>query len=893
MSLLAYFRSLGARFFRRAKIDNELETELSAHIQLHADRLARSGLNRAEAERRARIEFGSTERFKEECREQLGGNFLEALIQDVRFSLRTLRKSPAFLAVAVVTLALGIGAAVAAFSVVNSVLLRPFGFSNSEKLLWIYSQRPDNPRANFSLPEYCDYRDQSASFDGLAAIASFNPSLSDSGEPERVQGVRMSANAFTILGLRPAIGRTLIADDDKNGAEPVVLLSYGLWSRRYARNPDVVGRSVNVNGESRQIIGVLPSSFALPNLDTDIVVPLQPESDPRRNARNSVNFLRMVGRLKPHVTPQQAHAELDSIRQNLHRRYPDTDAGKVGLTIVPLTEEIVTNIRSVLLTIFCAAGAVLLVGCTNLAGISLSRAGARQRELAVRTALGATRSRLVRLLLVESAILAVVGGSLGLILEMLGQGALLRLVPTDLPRIDSFVVDWRVFVFASGVTLLATCVCGLAPAWLLSRSDLRDALVSSGRGSSGGGVQSRLRTWLVAGQIALALVLLANAGLLFRSFARLSSEQPGFDSSNVLTVRFSLPQVTYTDRAAIVQFYEKLQPRLVTIPGIQGAGLVSILPLAPKSIAFIHFTRPDQPSSKPENTPSTNYRMITPDYFRAMGIPLLAGRYFTEEDNGDRAPIAIVSSALAKNHFSDRSPIGQRVMIDDNDAEPRPVEIVGIVGPVKQANLETPARPDLYVPLRQVHKDGVPWLRNSIYCVAKTNPEVSGVAYNVSQLRAAIRNVDPSVAVGIVRPMTEVLDAALASRRFSLLLIGSFAGAALFLAAAGLYAVISYGIQQRTREIGVRLALGATRGHILGMIFKEGAVLLGAGVAAGLAAALLLASFVASQMYGISEHDPFSFAIVSLLLGIISLLACWIASRRALNVDPVIALRCE
>ena len=672
-----------------------------------------------------------------------------------------------------------------------------------------------------------------------------------------------------------------------------MLLSYGVWARRYAKNPDVIGRAVNVNGESRQIIGVLPSSFALPNLDTDIVVPLQPESDPRRNARNSVNFLRMVGRLKPNVTPQQAHAELDSIRQNLQRQYPDTNPGKIGLTIVPLTEEIVTNVRSVLLTIFCAAAAVLLIGCTNLAGISLSRAGARQRELAVRTALGATRRRLVRLLMAESFVVALIGGSLGLIVEMLGRGALLRLVPTDLPRIESFAIDWKVFAFAALVTLLATIICGLAPAWLLSRSDLRDALVSGGRGSAGGGLQSRLRTWLVSGQLALALVLLANAGLLFRSFARLTSEQPGFDYTNVLTVRFSLPQVTYADRAAIVQFYEKLQPRLSALPGIQNVGLVSILPLAPKSIAFVHFTRSDQPPAKREDTPSTNYRVVTPDYFRVMGIPLLAGRYFTDEDNGDRPPVAIVSSVLAKNHFADRSPLGQRVMVDDNDAEPRQIEIVGIVGQVKQTNLETPARPDMYLPLRQVHKDGVVWLRNSNYCVAKMNGEVSGAAYSASQLRAAFRDVDPNIAVGNVRPMTEVLAAALASRRFSLLLVGSFAGAALFLAAAGLYAVISYGIQQRTREIGVRLALGATRGRILGMIFKEGALLLGAGVAAGLAIALMLAQLVASQMYGVSERDPFSFAIVSVLLGIISLLACWIASRRAMNVDPVVALRCE
>src|SRR5437588_5690558 len=580
MNLLAYFRSLGARFLHRSQTENEMEEELRAHIQYRADDLERSGLDRVEAERRARIEFGSPERFKEECREAIAGNFIDTLMQDVRFSFRTLRRSPAFFAVAAVTLVLGIGATVAAFSVVNAVLLRPFGFSDPDRLLWIYSQRPDNARTNFSLPEYCDYRDQNTSFAGLAAIASYNPSLSDAGQAERVQGVRMSANAFGLLGMRPLVGRSLIAADDRNGAPAVAMISYGLWSRRYGKNPEVVGRSVNLNGESRQIVGVLPTSFALPNLDTDIVVPLQPDSDPRRNARNSVNFLRMVGRLKSNVTAQQAHAELDSIRQNLHRQFPDAYTGKVGITIVPLTEEVVTNVREVLITIFCAAGAVLLVGCTNLAGISLSRAGARQRELAVRTALGATRSRLTRLLLAESAILAVIGGTLGVLLEIWGQGALLRLIPTDLPRIESFSIDWKVFVFASLVTLIATFACGLAPAWLLSRSDLRDALVLGGRGSAGGGLQSRLRTWLVAGQIALALVLLANAGLLFRSFARLSSEQPGFDPSNVSTVRFSLPQATYAERAEIVQFYEKLQPALAALPGIQSVGLVSILPLA-------------------------------------------------------------------------------------------------------------------------------------------------------------------------------------------------------------------------------------------------------------------------------------------------------------------------
>ncbi len=888
--IAAYLRSIARNLMQRAQTDRETEEELESHVQLRADALERGGLDRAEAERRARIEFGGHVRFKEECREAMGGNAIDQAIQDVRFSLRALRKSPGFSLVAVITLALGIGATVATFSVVNTVLLRPFAFSHPEKLIWIYSQRSDNPRTNFSLPEYCDYRDQITSFEDLAGVASFNPSFADSGPPERVQGVRMSASAFAMLGVRPLLGRTLIAEDDRNGARGVVVISYGLWSRRYARDPAVIGRPVNLNGETREIIGVLPASFALPNLDTEIVVPLQPDSDPRRNVRNSVNFLRMVGRLKPNVTPQQAHAEFEAIRQNLQRQYPGIYTGKIGLTFVPLTEEIVANIKSVLLTIFCAAGAVLLVGCVNLAGISISRAAARQRELAVRTALGATRGQLTRLLLTESFVLALAGGSLGMLLEVWSQRTLLRLVPADLPRIESFSMDWTVLLFAGALIFVAAVACGLAPAWLLSRSDLRDALVSSGRGSTGGWFQTRLRTWIVSGQIALALVLLANAGLLLQSFVRLSSEQPGFNPTQLQTIRFSLPQTGYPDVATIVHFYDQLHSRASAINGIKSDALISILPLAPKSISFVHFTRPDRPPARPEDTPSTNYRIATPDYFQTMGIPLLDGRNFTESDDAEHPPVAIVSTILAKNHFPDRSPIGQRILVDDTDGDPRQIEIVGIVGPVKQTNLETPAKADIYLPLRQMPKDGVPWLRNSAYWVVKTSGGAAGLERLLSD---TIQNVDPNVAVGVVRPMSEAVAAALAARRFSLLLIGSFAAAALFLAAAGLYAVMAYGIQQRNREIGVRLALGATRATILGMIFKEGAVLLAGGIIAGFAIALAVARLVASQMYGVNEHDPFSFAVVGLILSVISFLACGIAARRAMNIDPIVSLRCE
>ena len=459
-------------------------------------------------------------------------------MNDFKFALRQLRKSPGFTFVAVLTLALGIGANVAIFSVVNTVLLRPFAFSHPDRLVWISSQLPTNPRAPFSLPEFCDYRDQNTLFDGLAAVGSYNANLVDSGEPERVQGLRLSANTFQLLGVRPLRGRTFVAEDDSLNAAPIAMISYGLWSRRYAQQ-DIVGRSVNLNGEPRVIVGVLPPDFALPNFESDVVVPLQPEGDPRRKIRTSVHFLRFVGRLKPAVTPVQGRAELDVIRQDIRRKFPEGNVGSTGVTVLPLGDEIVGNVRPMLITILGAVAALLLIACANLVSLSLARAAARQRDLAVRAALGAARSQLVRLLFTENAVLAVVGTVIGFLLALWGSDILVRFVPADLPRANGMTIDVRVLLFTASVTIAVALICGLAPAWLLSRTDLRDAL-ASGRGDAGSSAQSRLRRLLVTVQVALALVLLASAGLFLRSFAQLTSEDPGFDSHGVLTVRLSL-----------------------------------------------------------------------------------------------------------------------------------------------------------------------------------------------------------------------------------------------------------------------------------------------------------------------------------------------------------------
>jgi putative ABC transport system permease protein len=881
-----FCRLLG--LLRKKSRDAEMSEEIQEHVDLLTERNIAAGMPPGDARHAALRKFGGVEQIKEISRDERVWMWPDQLWQDFRFALRQLRKSPAFSLVAVLTLALGIGANVAIFSVVNAVLLRPFAFAQPEKLIWIWAQRAETSRGNFTLPEFCDYRDQNTLLEGLAAIGSYNANLVDQSEAERVQGVRLSANIFQILGVQPVLGRVLDAADDRPDAPAVALISHGLWARRYGKQSTIIGTNVTLNGEPRVIVGVLPPDFVLPNLDTDVAVPLQPDADPRRSVRTSVNFLRFVGRIKPGVSMEQARAELDSIRQNLRRQYPDAYAGKIGVVTVPLTEEIVGNSRNMLVTILGAVAALLLIACVNLAGMSLARAAARQRELAMRSALGATRNHLIRLLLAESALLAIAGGGLGLLLATWGSSALVSFVPADLPRIHNLAIDVRVLIFTAGSILLATGICGLAPAWLLSRTDLRDALASGGRGSAGGSIQSRLRSWLVAGQVGLALVLLASAGLFLRSFALLAKENPGFDARNVLTVRLSLPALGYPDRAALVRLYEELLPRLGVLPGVESAGFISLLPLSPGHFS-IPFTVADHPPATGDETPAANFRIITPGYISAMRIPLRSGRNFTEEDAGDRPPVAIISAPLAQKFFSDRSPLGQRLLLDDTDGPPRPVEIVGVVGPVKQDKLEIPATFDIYLPLPQVPKESVPILRNYSFWVVRTSMPPAALE---SSVRNEIHSLDANVPASL-RTMEQVLANVLATRRFSLLLVALFAATALLVAAAGLYAVIAYGIAQRTREIGVRLALGATRTRVLRMILTEGFRLVLAGIALGFLATLALMKLLSSQLYGVSARDPLSLILVTALLAVISLLACLMAAQRALRVDPAIALRAD
>jgi putative ABC transport system permease protein len=617
-------------------------------------------------------------------------------------------------------------------------------------------------------------------------------------------------------------------------------------------------------------------------------VPLQPEGDPRRKIRTSVHFLRFVGRLKPGVTPAQAGAELDATRQDIRRKFAEGNVGSTGVTVLPLSDEIVGNVRPMLITILGSVAALLLIACANLASLSLARAAGGQRDLAVRAALGAARSQLVRLLFTESAVLAVVGSVIGFLLALWGSDILVRFVPADLPRANGVTIDVCVLLFTAGVAIGAMLICGLAPAWLLSRTDLRGAL-ASGRGEAGGSAQSRLRRLLVTAQIALALVLLASAGLFLRSFAQLTRENPGFDSHGALTVRLSLSTASYPDRDSVVRLADKFLSRLTSIPGVENGGIISLLPLG-GGHSSINFTLSDRPPSKREDTPRANYRIVTPGYISAMRIPLVSGRDFAEEDDPNRTAVALISAPLSRKLFSDRSPLGQRLLIDDSDGAPRPVQIVGVVGAVKQEKLEVQPSFDIYLPWRQVIPEAVPWLRSTSFLVLRTSVPPMSIE---TAVRKEIRKLDPTIPTTNIRSMEQVMGGALAVRRFSLSLVGIFAVTALLLAAAALYAVIAYGIEQRTREIGVRMALGASRLGILNMIMSEGFRLVATGMALGFLAAIPFANLIATQLYGVSTHDPMTYAIVLVALSSAALFASYFAARRAMHLDPMVALRHE
>jgi putative ABC transport system permease protein len=780
------------------------------------------------------------------------------------------------------TLGLGIGANTAIFSMVNGVILQQLPFKDPEQLVWIWSSRTDRDEAPFSIPDFQDLKEQNKSLERMVALSDWSANLTNNGDPERLLGVRISADAFEMLGVSAAIGRTLIPEDDNPESERVVLLTHGLWSRRFGGDASLLGQTITLNGDSYTVVGVLPSNFIFPGTKAELAVPLALYSDWRRTNRNT-NFLKVISRMKQGVTPQQARADLDSICGQLRNQYPATNSTKQGVKLIALKDEIVGDFSSALILLLGAVGLVLMIICLNLANLMLARATARRREMAIRLAVGATRMALMRQLLVESLLFSVIGGAVGLFLAWWGINLLISLSPADLPRAGEISMDTSVLLFTLALSLITGLVFGLIPALHGSKADLSQDLKEGGRGTSEGVRINYARNLLVVSEVAISLMLLIGAGLLIRSFIQLQAVRPGFDTNNLLTVRISLPKAKYTDRQAVTNFHDELQRRLARIPGVQSAGAISIIPLS-DLILRPEFTIVGRPPLSREETPLGQYRMASPDYFKSMGIPLLSGRGFSEFDTASTRRVAVVNETLARRFWQDSSPIGNQLKIEGSDQD---VEIVGVVGDVKQASLDGEATYDIYVPLAQSPEAAVAFLTNNLFWTIRTandSPDLSNTVRN------EIQSVDKDVPANI-QEMNQLIAASVAPRRFTLLLLQIFAGAALFLAGTGLYGLISYSVIQRTHEVGVRMALGAQRSHVLKMIMGQGLRLVLIGIALGLIGAFAFTSIISSLLFGISARDAYTFIAAPLLLISVGLLASYIPARKATKINPIIVLR--
>ena len=809
-----------------------------------------------------------------------------ALAQDIRYAIRTLAKTPGFTAIAVLTLMLGIGANTALFSVVNGVLLNPLPYAQPDRLAALYEKTANFQRSSISYPNFLDWQKDNHSFDSMAAYRTDEFNMTGAGEPERLRGDMISADFFSLFGVQPVIGRNFSADEDRVGGAPVVLISGGFWKRRFGSSPDVLGKTITLNATDYEIVGVIPASFRL-DRNNDVYVPIGQWNDSTFRDRRVSMGMRAVGRLKAGITLDQARADMADIARNLETAYPEADKG-MGVTVMSLKKAITGDIEPFLFVLLGAVGFVLLIACANVANLMLARATGRTREFAIRTALGASSMRVVRQLLTESVLLSLAGGALGLLLAAWGTGLVLQLVPDAVPRAREIGVDGRVLLFTFAVSIAAGILFGLAPALKTLRPDLQETLKEGGRGLSG--TKHRAQGVFVAVETAMALVLLVGAGLMIRTLSALWSVNPGFNPHHALTFNVALPPGIGTNGPAARALIREVHDGLAAIPGVEAVSLEGgSLPMMGDS--EVPFWLEGQP--KPTNDNDMNWSLFyitEPDYLKAMGIPLERGRFLTAQDDERGPAVIVIDETFAKKFFANQDPIGKRINIDLLGVQP---EIIGVVGHVKHWGLDTdatqPIQAQLYLSIMQVPDRFMP-LFTSAGVVLRTQGDPLPLT---SAIRAMIGRVNSKQVVYSVETMDEVVSDSLAARRFSMALLGIFAGLALVLSSIGIYGVISYLVGQRTHEIGIRMALGAQRGDVMGMVIGQGAKMALAGVAIGLAAAFALTREMAKMLYGVSATDPLTFAGVAVALVIVALAACYIPARRAMRVDPLVALRYE
>ena len=815
---------------------------------------------------------------------------LETLWQDLRFGARMLRRSPGFTFVAVFALALGIGANTAIFSVVNAILLRPLPYPNAAQLVRLHRTRGDDSagRSPFSYPDFADLRAQSRSLQYVVAYAPWGGVLGTGGdEPERAYGADVSADLFPLLGVQPERGRAFTREEDREGGPPVIVISHALWQRRYGGDPDIIGRQVQLAGRSQTIIGVMPAGFQFPlgrAEPTDVWMPFTTEmartSAEAMTARGQT-FIPVIAGLAPGVTTEQASAELNTIAQALEQQYPDTNAAR-RFRVVSLHEDLVGDVRSALLILLGAVGFVLLIACANVANLLLARSTSRGKEIAIKSALGAGRARIVRQLLTESLLLALCGGAVGLLLAVWGVDALVAASPREFPRLEEIGLDARVLGFTFGVSALTGLFFGLAPALQASKLDLNEALKEGGRGTTAGGQRGRLRGALVVAEVALSLVLLVGAGLLIKSFLTLLNTDLGYSTERILAVHLPLSR-RYSQPEQQSAYLREVMERTKALPGVEGIAATSLLPLSGNDIV-ITFEVEGRPPAAPGAAPRGRYNIVSPEYFNVMGMILQRGRGFSEQDVAGSPGVVIISESLAARYFPDEDPIGKRIIVDRNEGGDPPREIIGIVGDVRHASLEEEAQPEYYLSYLQTPA------RNTEVVVRAANNDPASLAPAV---RAAIKEMNPEQLIWEMRTMSDLVGQSVAPRRFHMLLLGLFAGVALLLAGVGIFGVMNYVVSQRTHEIGVRIALGAQSRDVLKMVVGQGIRLAALGVGIGLAGALAVTRVLASLLYEVSPTDPLVFGSVAALLLAVALAACYIPARRATKVDPMTALRYE
>jgi putative ABC transport system permease protein len=914
-------------------MESEMEAELKFHMDAYANDLVRSGVPRAEALRRARIEFGGVERVKEECRESRGVSFVETLVQDLRFGLRMLRKSPGFTAVAVITLALGIGANTAMFSVVNAVVLRPLPYSHSNRLVWIAESIPALKSEVATGGDYVDWKDQNHTLDRIAAYdtmyrgslregapgpgsADFN--LTGRGTPARVHSAFVSASFFATLGVQPQLGRAFTENEDQPSGPHVVVLMHSFWQQYFGSDPHVLGQTLNLDSATYTVVGVMPASFRFPGDSlVQILVRLALNQAQERLRTQGQRQVRIIGRLKPGVSLATARADLDEIRKRAQasggpmlarggggqgRAMPTAGTGGPGgqlrhntsgppegpapaseLKVVPLAEHLAGNLRPAMLILLGAVGLVLLIACANVANLMLTRASSRTREVAVRAILGAGRWRLVRQLLAESVTLAVAGGMTGLLLAAWGVDVMARLIPAGagggILAVAAPKVDGNVLFFALAVSVLTGILFGLAPAVTVTRSDLAEGLKEGGQAASPGIRRGWLRGTLAVAELSLALVLLIGAGLLIKSFYRVLQVNLGFAPEHVLTMELSLTDTRYPAPQQKLEFFSQVLRRVESLPGVRSAALADSLPLSPyNSFLMVSLNRLLPRAALSSSTTVMISRLtVSPAYFYTLGIPVLKGRTFTDHDDEQALKVAVVNEALARHLWPTEDPIGKGLPAFGN------LTVVGVVGNTRHEGLSQDTEAEVYVPYLQL-----PY--NSMQLAVRTAADPDSM---VSAVRTQVRDVDPDQPLYHVGTLQQVLSESAAPRRFNMLLLGIFAGIALTLATVGIYGVIAFSVAQRTHEIGIRMALGAKRSDMLGMVVRQGLKLALIGVVIGIVGAFVLTRFLSSLLFGVKPTDPLTFVAVSLILSAVALIACYIPARRAMRVDPMVALRHE